>query len=235
MANLGSYKFRSEDMERVKKAAKEFMYKCPASKVRGFDWRMGNGQYAKKWMEHALDYKYSKSQKYDEANKAYSKAGDHKLDNSREILRELVVMGGDISKEDDFSPLSLVGVSHISDVRIESEAHKGNKWGAPMYGYQKLDYTQEKDIAKEVDALDSRKIGGDTLGYFAQYQGKYQGGHERFDWLDNAQRRVSEYDEGDGNHVENEHVQNEWLPKGKGYDPEAAWAGPNMRGFPRHI
>ena len=235
MTSLAGYEFRSEDMERVKRAAKGFLYKCPISKVRGSDWRMGNGQYLRKWMTTALDSKYSKSQKFDDANKAYSKAGDHKLDNSREILKEMVVMGGDISKADDFSPLSLMGVSHVSDVKVEMEAHKGNKYGAPMYGYQKLDYIQEEDVAKEVDALDSKKIGGDTLGYFAQFQGRYQGGHERFDWLDESPRRVSEYDEDNGDHVENEHVQNEWLPKGKGYDPEGFYAGVNGVGFPRHI
>lgn len=235
MTSLAGYEFRSEDMERVKRAAKYSMYNCKIAHVRGADWRMGNGQYLKKWMTTALDSKYIKSQKFDDANKKYSKAGDHKLDNSKEILKQLVVVGGDISKADDFSPLKLEGVSHISDVKIESEAARGNKYGQPMYGYQKLDDVQEAEIAKEVDALDSRKIGGDTIGYFAQFQGRYQGGHERFDWLDEAQRRVSEYDEDNGDHVENEHVQNEWLPKGKGYDLEGFYAGVGGVGFPRHV
>jgi len=234
MPGYTGYEFRSEDMERLKAIAKDMVYKCPKGAVKGFEWRDGTGQYNKEAMKHNIDLKYGHSKVADEYNTKYSKDGKHPMNNSSEVLKEMVAVGGDVSKEDDFSPLSLLGVSHISDVLIESEAARGNKMGEEMYGYKKLDSVQEQDIAKEVDAHDAKKIGGSDLGYYAQYQGRYQGGHQRFDWLEGAQRRVSEYDE-EGNVVENEHVQMEWLPQTKSYDPDLAYAGPQMRGVPRNI
>ena len=234
MPGFEGYEFRSEDMERVKEAAKRMKYETPGKLVRGEDWRDGLSQYSKPKMEHNIDMKYNHSKIFDEYNVMYAKDGDHVKNNTNEVLKKMVVEGGDVSKSDEFDPLSLEGVSHIPDVEVEVEAARDNKMGAPMNGYKRLDWSQEKEVAYCVDDLDARKIGGGDIGYYAQYQGLYQAGWKRNNWLDDAVRRTSPLDT-PGNVVENEHVQLAWLSNSKTYDPELAWAGPNMRGAPRYI
>jgi hypothetical protein len=235
MSGYQGYQFRSEDMERVVVAARRMQYNCKRKNIRGHDWRDGLGQYMKHAMKHNIDLKFGGSLQMDKCNRMYSKAGDHKENNGGEIAKVMIVNGGDLAKADAFNPITLLGVSHISDVQIESQAAIANRMGAPVDGHKRLNDEQGGEIAKEVMSHDARQLGGSDLGHYAQFQGMYQGGHDREEWLDNAPRRVSAYDEPGSNVVQNEHVQMEWLSNSKGYDPELAWAGAKMRGVPRNI
>ena len=71
MPGYEGYEFRSEDMERVKMAAKKMKYITPMKLVRGDDWRDGNSQYDKHKMKHNIDTKYHHSELSDDFNIMY--------------------------------------------------------------------------------------------------------------------------------------------------------------------
>lgn len=224
------YNYHSAELERYVAAAQQMHFDVKRVNVSGFDSATdGNGQYnmPKKKEDMAAKYGHSKAKTTEDMK--YAKAGRHPLDNRREVAKLMVAEGGDLSKQDEFNALSLAGVARFSDVSIEVNAAIDNKMGERMHGWKMLDGVQQEEVVEEAESHDGRKIGGSDLGYYKLNEGHYQGGHRKFQWLEMAQRRTSDYDQGGGKYVENEHVQMEWLAQSKGYDPALAWAGPGRR------